>query len=34
MIVDGQPLGFGRHVPRWEDDVPLAFYLRALDAVS
>jgi hypothetical protein len=20
MIVDGQPLGFGRGVPRWEDD--------------
>ena len=34
MIVDGRPLGAGRAVPRWEDDVPLSFYLRALDALS
>jgi len=35
MIVDGVELGGGRRrVPRWEEDVPLAFYLRALDAVS
>ena len=38
MIVDGVELG-GEHggarkVPRWEEDVPLSFYLRALDALS
>jgi len=34
MIVDGVELGGGRCVPRWEEDVPLSFYLRALDASS
>jgi hypothetical protein len=34
MTVDGEPLGARRSVPRWEEDVPLSFYLRALDAVS
>jgi hypothetical protein len=33
MIVDGIELGRAcRAVPRWEEDVPLSFYLRALDA--
>jgi hypothetical protein len=34
MVVDGRSFGAGRAVPRWEEDVPLSFYLRALDAVS
>jgi len=33
MIVDGVELG-RRRVPRWEEDVPLSFYLRALEAVG
>jgi hypothetical protein len=33
MTVDGVDLGAGRRVPRWEEDVPLSFYLRALDAL-
>jgi hypothetical protein len=27
MVIDGRPLGVGRAVPRWEEDVPLSFYL-------
>jgi hypothetical protein len=34
MIVDGVELGARRSVPRWEQDVPLSFYLRALDALG
>jgi hypothetical protein len=41
MTLDGVPLGRSggtrgarRTVPRWEEDVPLAFYLRALEAIS
>lgn len=34
MIVDGIELGRRQVVPRWEEDVPLSFYLRALDALS
>jgi hypothetical protein len=37
MVVDGVELGSEergcRRVPRWEEDVPLSFYLRALDAL-
>jgi hypothetical protein len=40
MTIDGKPVGKtapapGPHRPlRWEHDVPLAFYLRALDRLS
>lgn len=34
MTVDGRALGIGSRVPRWEGDVPLSFYLRALNALS
>jgi hypothetical protein len=35
MIIDGAQLGRARPgVPRWEEDVPLSFYLRALDALD
>jgi hypothetical protein len=35
MLVDGVDVGRARRgVPRWEEDVPLSFYLRALDALS
>jgi hypothetical protein len=38
MVVDGVVVGgeqrAQRGVPRWEEDVPLSFYLRALDALS
>jgi hypothetical protein len=34
MILDGVAVGRRRAVPRWEVDVPLSFYLRALDAVG
>jgi hypothetical protein len=34
MTVDGRELGIGARVPRWEADVPLSFYLRALHALS
>jgi hypothetical protein len=33
MMLDGKELGRARGVPRWEADVPLSFYLRALDAL-
>ena len=33
MKIDGEQLGRARRsVPRWEADVPLSFYLRALEA--
>jgi hypothetical protein len=35
MIIDGAQLGRARRgVPRWEENVPLSFYLRALDALD
>jgi hypothetical protein len=35
MMVDGVELGgSAKRVPRWEEDVPLSFYLRALDALN
>jgi hypothetical protein len=34
MILDGVELGRRGTVPRWEEDVPLSFYLRALDDLS
>ena len=34
MSVDGVPLGGKLRAPRWEEDVPLAFYLRALSRLA
>jgi hypothetical protein len=35
MMLDGVGVGrSSRRVPRWEEDVPLSFYLRALDALD
>ena len=35
MILDGRGIGRARRaVPQWEEDVPLSFYLRALDALG
>jgi hypothetical protein len=35
MTLDGVEVGAARkRVPRWEEDVPLSFYLRALDALG